>query len=658
MRRLLWLLIPLAVAAVLLAGCGGDELVKEAEGGPHTVRPSGSAEISADRASAPEIDGGFTDNSDPSAPKTIESSELISFDCWFSTLDAAEPGALGSHIYQLSAKLENGEVMGTYQVRDAGEERPFRAGPEFLVELQGLVELYDLAQFNGLSHEVAGLPGDYGARLEARYASGERIDAEDNQENFLAWGAMNELLKLFERAAAPMPELLSLAVETQSAAEVLTEGHGWVSFPSYRLDAEGYDALSAALAALNEERRDGASGEMEAFRSAGRGELYHRRPAFVTRADSVALSFYERVSRYESADWDRGMTEYEAHNLDPRTGKELGFADVFRDLDNLPGLLLTEFQKTYPEQSFYEEALDFIRSSIDWNDGNINFALGYGCVHVFANEYVLNGEAGGQHITLSFVLNPDQVRADYVTAPQRWLLPLDYDVTYCRGDISAGFRMRWTMEPEREEGTWELRIEGGEAATYEENFYGHAPECWMAHASGRDFIYLRVPVGDVSQTSYVYEVTEGSVTKLTGEALGLALRPDTPLDPDGMRMNLNEMVFSPVVMLLPWGSFRVGESGLPEPAGEVYGLDGTGVLLLESGRYNPDSRENAAVSGGMWTLMAGTLLRPYQTDMKSFLDFITEDGRVVRFEINEFSENMLLDNFGTLEKVFLPEGVG
>ena len=176
--------------------------------------------------------------------------------------------------------------------------------------------------------------------------------------------------------------------------------------------------------------------------------------------------------------------------------------------------------------------------------------------------------------------------------------------------------------------------------------------------AGRDFIYLRVPVGDVSQMSYVYEVTEGSVTKLTDEALGLALRPDTPLDPDGMRMNLNEMVFSPVVMLLPWGGFRVGENGLPEPAGEVYGLDGTGVLLLEGGRYNPDSRENAAVSGGMWTLMAGTLLRPYQTDMKSFLDFITEDGRVVRFEINEFSENMLLDNFGTLEKVFLPEGVG
>ena len=81
-------------------------------------------------------------------------------------------------------------------------------------------------------------------------------------------------------------------------------------------------------------------------------------------------------------------------------------------------------------------------------------------------------------------------------------------------------------------------------------------------------------------------------------------------------------------------------------------------MLREGGRYNPDSRDNAAVSGGMWTLVAGERMRPWQTDMASWLDFITEDRRVVRFEIDGWREDMKLDNFGTLDDVFMPEGVG
>ena len=151
------------------------------------------------------IDGGATDNSDTNAPKSIESTQIISFDCRFSTMDIAEPGKLGNHIYLLQAKLENGGVKGMYQVRDTGEEHSFRASQNFLGEVQTLVAIYDLAQHNGHNYTVAGLPDEYGAQLNVQYASCESIYAYDNQDNFLTLGAMNEVLKLFERGAA-MPD--------------------------------------------------------------------------------------------------------------------------------------------------------------------------------------------------------------------------------------------------------------------------------------------------------------------------------------------------------------------------------------------------------------------------------------------------------------------
>ncbi|MBE6768573.1 MAG: hypothetical protein E7549_06640 [Ruminococcaceae bacterium] len=181
MNRMIWLImIPFTlVVGLMLADYA------------HHISQTTSEEV--------EEDGCVRNNTNYNAPKTITSTLIISFDCRFSTMDVAEPGTLGNHIYQLQAKLENGAVKGTYQVLDTGEKRLFRDSHVFLNKVQNLVEKYDLAQYNGQSYEVAGLPGDYGVRLEVVYASGERIYTYNNQDNFLPDGAMNELVKLFER---------------------------------------------------------------------------------------------------------------------------------------------------------------------------------------------------------------------------------------------------------------------------------------------------------------------------------------------------------------------------------------------------------------------------------------------------------------------------
>ena len=117
---ILALSITLAVLAVLALGIlayfkffalvyDKDGMVYQAQGGPHLCNPP---HIEDDDP----IDGGATDNSDTNAPKSIESTQIISFNCRFSTMDIAEPGKTGNHIYQLQAKLENGAVKGMYQI--------------------------------------------------------------------------------------------------------------------------------------------------------------------------------------------------------------------------------------------------------------------------------------------------------------------------------------------------------------------------------------------------------------------------------------------------------------------------------------------------------------------------------------------------------------
>ena len=208
-----------AMIGLLLSGCGGDR-PKRAEGGPHIVPqvppPSVTGEPD-DPGEEPE-DGRRTDNSDPDAPKSIASKQIVTVDCRFSTVDLAEPGVLGNHIYRLTARLENGAVKGTYDVLDTGESHAFRDDHSFLNRVRELVDRYDVAGLNGHSAEVQGLPGDYGADLEIRYGSRESISIHDNSENCLPTGFCEELAALFADAAGTeLPDAEGTAGETEES---------------------------------------------------------------------------------------------------------------------------------------------------------------------------------------------------------------------------------------------------------------------------------------------------------------------------------------------------------------------------------------------------------------------------------------------------------
>lgn len=154
-----------------------------------------------DPLSTDDIDGGVrTSRTDPYAPKVINSTEITSFNCVFSTVTLDSSYGFEGKVYSLEAKVKEGKVYGHIDYYDRsgeGSKIGFETDVQFMESLYGIVARYDFAQHNGYSYFISGLPDMYGAYLNIGFASGEAISASDNQSNFLSVESMRELIALF-----------------------------------------------------------------------------------------------------------------------------------------------------------------------------------------------------------------------------------------------------------------------------------------------------------------------------------------------------------------------------------------------------------------------------------------------------------------------------
>ena len=146
------------------------------------------------------------DNTDHSAPKVIVSAEIVTFECAFSTLNKLKPGKLGRRFYSFEAILQNGKVFGSYlsgipSSYDKTVIGTFETDAAFMAKLQNIVAKHDIAQNNGLSVHVSGLPPKLGAKLYITYASEEKISASNNQTNFLSPEQIEAIEEIFWQAA-------------------------------------------------------------------------------------------------------------------------------------------------------------------------------------------------------------------------------------------------------------------------------------------------------------------------------------------------------------------------------------------------------------------------------------------------------------------------
>jgi len=146
------------------------------------------------------IDGGVVKNYiDPDAKKVIESSDIVSFECKYSYL-GLEAVKYGGRVYTVTAEANDGEVkacISWYNNSGEGQKLEFKADGDFMKSLYEITSKYNFASHNGYYHSVSGLPSMYGASIDIKFASEEKIHAYDNQDCFLSTEALDELTQLF-----------------------------------------------------------------------------------------------------------------------------------------------------------------------------------------------------------------------------------------------------------------------------------------------------------------------------------------------------------------------------------------------------------------------------------------------------------------------------
>ncbi|MCR5404945.1 MAG: hypothetical protein K6E91_14170 [Butyrivibrio sp.] len=606
------------------------------------------------------IDGGTYDNTNPDAQKNITSTEITSFKCWVSTIDFDDDMMVGNCIFDLNATLGKGVVTGSFKASDGLDiDREISLegddANEFMKELYGLVEKYDIAAYNGISRGTAGITPEYGIELVIDFASGERIYISDNTDCVLPVEWIYDCERLFEKASSKEPSLLDFVSENEFRMDESGGSMAAVSRPVYTLgyytsdgslvSPDGYDELALAINAINESsaaKVDEAWKNFEGKEGNWKLDPCDMTKGTVTRNDSEVVSFYEVREQVDDPGQKEKHTFITAHNLDAKTGKELEFYDVFKNHGTLKALLTERFKESYPDSEFFDDLERYIGDELYFGGNSIFFALGYGGVHFLADEYSISDTLGGNHITISYDDLDGMLREFYKPIPEKYLLPVEDKQTY-HTQNGIGFKMSTEVGSGGSHITWNLELDGRSSDSYKETFYGSEPVCHLAHIGERDFIYLRIPVGDVSIKSNVYEVGADGIKLITQNPLTMAIDDETPLNPEWMCMNIDGGIYNGYIGMVPKGYYSINEEGLPEFSSGVYDLDGNWLRIKNGGRYYPDSADNAAVSGGMWTLIEGERVRPYQTDLESWIHFTTEDGRVIRFEIDKFGDGMLLN---------------
>lgn len=440
-----------------------------------------------------------------------------------------------------------------------------------------------------------------------------------------------EILDITVREDATFENVDGCFVETRS--DFLELGYpGW---DGEMLQADAFPALTETLKVLEEDLLFRQIEEhkflMETAPYSTDEEIYFRSNTVVTRNDSIAVSFYRHIDYYDGY----GGQEWHAMNIDPETGQELQMEDVFTDVDGLVVLLAEELQKAYPYLQEESELAELIATIYD---EEMEFALSYGFVHFFFQEYTLPYAIDGHHVVLSLAEYPELVQGRYCTIPESYMLELEYDTDVLTENGNC-LRMGWDMDEEWSESIiWNMAVNG---EAYTEEFYNYAPQtCYLIHKNSRDYLYLHEPAGDISKATNVYEV-RSSVKKLGRPDMGMHSLVN--LNPDRMLMDLNDMLFMEDMHFIPYGIFTVGNDGFPVSVkGSEYGITGTPVVAKETFRIYMTDPKDASVEEGFTTVAGKLPLEAFRTDMETYMDFLTEDGRAIRLTIDGWHDEMKL----------------
>ncbi len=405
-----------------------------------------------------------------------------------------------------------------------------------------------------------------------------------------------------------------------------------------------YSKLSAAFDEYNKNSHTQAKALMYDFEAAANelsGDQYA--PAYcegesrlyAQRADKNLVSMLEKVYVYAG-----GIhPDYFMHgiNYDPATGAKVALTDVLKDTKDLPSILEKKITEKYPEVKFYNLSDTFGK----YKPEEFTWTLDYqGITFWFAPYDIAAYVVGALSAKIWFDEYPDMFNEKYTECPENYImaLPLGLDVEFdLVSDDGVKDYIYTETVPDKYNSYNMLSVTvNGNTFTDEIN-YAYGFDVYLVHKENKNYIYSE-SITDNDYHMFCTWNINGETPEMVQELYGTKI--------DGVYDEQNGIAYKQVIndpstfgletgfdLLGTRGGTAYYEvdaaSGIPRMISDAYtfsyGQDVITAIPLEA-QLLPDMEKTE--------IPAGTLLSPYQTDGKSFIDLKTEDGKTVRLNIS------------------------
>ncbi len=361
---------------------------------------------------------------------------------------------------------------------------------------------------------------------------------------------------------------------------------------------------------------------------------------FMQRADSKLVSYLEELYVYSGG--IHPDNKYKGFNLDSETGKELLITDVIKDMAKLPEILVEKLCEKYDYVNFGEDQP--LTTLSEYSPEDYQWTMDYQGITVWFSPYDIAAYmVGPLSAKIYFADYPELFNEEYtkellenyvVKVP----LGQSFDFDLVEGDGKTD--ELYIYETLDDYGYNMLSVTVNGLTTVDEMNYAYAFDVYLAHIGGKNYIYsdsfsdndyhmlttwdINGDIPEIIQELYGTEVDyeyieegfeEGTTYKQAFNNPGF-LRLETRFEILGTRGAT--------------ATYKLSKTdGKPEMTAEAYtfnyGHDVKTAIPLEA-ELLPDMDKTE--------LPYGTSLIPYQTDGKSYVDLKTENGGIVRLNID------------------------
>lgn len=537
---------------------------------------------------------------------------------------------------------------------------------------------------------------DYGSPILIKCNSTEiysdvQVTVVDNKGNSLTWrpsvsGEDGSVYTASARGA--LYDFTYNEADTEPSLLAILTGSGYESYWSDEYDitlasvtypiikpdqetAENYPKLADALSRNNASRKEKLFASYEERK--GLAEEFYpdlqqyfsvfetTENAMIRRADSNALSILYHGYSYEGG--IHGYSYYWGENYDPNTGKLLKLQDVVSEMDLLPKAVREQLDLHWEPNMFYADLnlADYFKESID----NIAWTLDYNGITFYFNPFEIAPYASGtQIVTVAFKDYPDLFFESYKNTPESYGVQLDFGAPYYYDADNDGsldeFLVfgRYTEDMYMAHNIFVDQAEYFETDDYDIYAY-ELMNLHFVHCSDRNYLYIENLSDNDYRTITVYEVSTGKPEKL--ETLHASFHTESV---DDSYHYLTEALLNPYYFRLDtrtwiigtrsgYMTYYVSDEGVPYSYEDYYTFD-TDWDLPVLHNFKVTILDETEQASGSYEVKAGEIVRYYRTDASVYADFILQDGRIGRVDLEWLEGSCSIDGI-RVEELF--EGV-